>query len=102
VAEFTETFDAGLESAFDVTITGEWLLKGNSNPFTGAPTTAIEVLPEKIMYGSKTAKAEGWASLGPIMLVDVLYLTDELQITRGVANTESIFVWRRIYPSKKK
>jgi hypothetical protein len=96
VAKYTEKFDAGPESSFDVTITGEWLLKSDRNPFTGAPTTAIAVDPEKIMYGSTTGNAQEWASLGPIMLVDILYLTNELQITRGNANSKSIFVWRRI------
>ena len=80
----------------NVTVTGEWLVKGERNPFTGEPTTAIVVEPIKIMYGRSIEKAMGWASLAPIMLVDILYLTEELLITRGNANIESIFVWRRI------
>ena len=95
-AEYTETFNPGLESSFDVTVTGEWLVKGDRDPYTGAPTTSIAVDPIKIMYGSTIGRASEWASLGPIMLVDILYLTKELQITRGNANSEAIFVWRRI------
>jgi hypothetical protein len=101
-AEFKELFYSGAadrsesKSSFEVTVTGEWLLKGDRNPFSGAPTTAIVVEPIDIKYGSTIGKANDWASLGPIMLVDILYLTNDLQITRGNANTESIFVWRRL------
>jgi hypothetical protein len=46
---YVETLGNGPES-FDVTITGEWELKRDSNPFTNAPATALCVEPEKLVY----------------------------------------------------
>lgn len=108
--EFIETFNAGTEEAFDVTITGEWELKDERNFFTGQPATAIKVDPSAIAYGSVTGMTEeapvvqlggglsqgaSWQSLGPIKLLDIIYLTEDLQIVRGNSNTEAIFVWKK-------
>lgn len=84
------------DDGFDVTVTGEWFLEPETNPFTGEPTTAIRLDLEKVMYGPTTNDAETWASLGPIKLLDIVYLSDNLQITRGNANPDSIFVLQRI------
>lgn len=92
--EYLERFGTGPES-FTVTVTGEWLLEDFRNQFTGAPVTAVRVDPEKVAYGPMTNPGDSWASLGPIKLLDVLYLTDDLKIYRGNVNTESIFVFRR-------
>jgi hypothetical protein len=92
--EYIETF-TGPEGSFVVTITGEWMLKDDSNPFTGESTTVIRVEPEKVAYGPVTNDADTWTSLGPIKALDIIYLTADLQIVRGNANTESIFVLKR-------
>jgi hypothetical protein len=73
-------FGAEAESAFDVTITGEWFLQGERNPFTGSPITAIRIDLEKVMYGSTTNQAEQWDSLGPIKFLDIIYFSPNLKI----------------------
>jgi hypothetical protein len=52
--EYIETFGTRPESSFDVTITGEWMLQDDYNPYTGAPATVLYVEPEKVMYGAST------------------------------------------------
>ena len=101
--EFTETFNAGTDEAFDVKITGEWLLRED------APTT-LQIDPENIEYGSVYGMAEqapvvqvgggvsqvaSWQSLGPIKLLDIIYLTPNLYIARGMFKAEAIFVWKK-------
>jgi hypothetical protein len=82
--------------AFDVVISGEWAMEPVTDPFTGAANTAIRLDLEKVVYGPSTNQAETWASLGPIKLLDIIYLTKDLQICRGNVNTDSIFVFQRI------
>jgi hypothetical protein len=80
------------------------------NTFTGQPATAIKVDPDNITYGSGYGMTEqapvvqlggglsqgaSWQSLGPIKLLDIIYLTNNLQIVRGKSNTEAIFVSKR-------
>ena len=110
--EYVETFNADLhdEETFDVVIKGEWMLREERNPFTGEPATAIQFDPEKIEYGSGYSMTEqapvvqlggglsqgaSWQSLGPVKLLDIIYLTDNVQIARGNSNLETIFVFRK-------
>jgi hypothetical protein len=93
--EYTEQIGSGPD-AFDVVISGEWAMEPVTDPFTGAPHTAIRLDLEKVGYGPSTNAAETWASLGPIKLLDIVYLTKGLQICRGNINTDSIFVFQRI------
>jgi hypothetical protein len=93
--EYVETFGTGPES-FDVTVTGEWMLKNGVNPITGMSNTVLWVDLEKVMYGFSTNDAEEWASLGPIKRMDIIYMKEDLLITRGSVNTDSIFVYQRI------
>lgn len=95
--EHIETFGTGVDS-FDVTITGEWMLKDDVNPITGAPATVLCIEPEKVMYGVATNKADDWSSLGPIKRLDILYMESNLMIARANVNLESIFVFQRINP----
>lgn len=96
VMEFIELI-GGSDSVLEVKINGEWMLQPERNPFTGAPTTALRLDPEKIAYGGvNKADAKDWNSLGPIKLLDILYLDEDLLITRGNVNTESIFIFERI------
>lgn len=96
--EYIETFGTGSES-FDVTITGEWMVKDGANPLTGMSSTVLWVEPEKVKYGLSTNDAETWASLGPIKRLDIIYMKDDLLITRGNVNQESIIVFQRTTPS---
>jgi len=101
--EFIETFNAGTEEAFDVKITGEWLLRENQ-------PTLLQVDPENIDYGSSHTMEElapivqigggvsqvaSWQSLGPIKLLDITYLTPNMYIARGNFKADAIFVWKR-------
>jgi hypothetical protein len=101
--ELIETFgssnnnnDDKENAPFQVTITGEWFLKPETNPFTGAPMTAIQFELDKVKYGPQTNNANDWDSLGPIKLVDILYLSKDVLITRANVNVDSLFVWERI------
>jgi hypothetical protein len=90
------TIDGKDETTLEVRITGEWYTKAESNLFTGQPTTAIAVDPEKVLYGPSSNAAADWSSLGPIKLLDLLYLSDSTMISRGNVNPESLFVWQRL------
>jgi len=93
--EFVEQIGSGPD-ALDVTVTGEWTLEPESNPFTGQPCTAIRADLEKITYGPSSNAAQDWSSLGPIKFLDIIYLDGEgLQISRGNVNTDSLFVYQR-------
>jgi len=102
--EYIETFNVGTEEAFDVKISGEWLLREDQ------PTT-LQVDPENIQYGSSYAMTEqapvvaigggvsqvaSWQSLGPIKLLDIIYLTPNLYIARGKSKMDAIFVWMKV------
>jgi hypothetical protein len=93
--EYIETF-GGEDASFDVRVTGEWMLEGRRNIVTGMPSTSLRVDPEKIIYGPTTNRADDWASLGAIKLLDILYLDGDLMILRGTSNMDSLFVYQRI------
>jgi hypothetical protein len=98
--EFVELFGGTAnkeeEPTLEVRITGEWYPKAESNLFTGQPTTAIVVDPEKVLYGPSSNSAADWSRLGPIKLLDLLYLSDKIMVSRGNVNPESLFVWQRL------
>jgi len=108
--EFIETFNAGTEEVFEVQIKGEWELQTNRNYYTSQPAMMIKVEPTDIVYGAGysmteqapvvqlgggLSQAASWQSLGPIKLLDIIYMTADLQIVRGNSNPEAIFVWKR-------
>jgi hypothetical protein len=113
IVEYIETFNAGTEESFDVNITGEWMLNMDRNPYTGQPATVIKVDPLKMVYGAASqfmasddappvvqvgggfSQTASWQSFGPIKLLDIIYLTEDLQITRGNSNMEAIFVSKK-------
>lgn len=92
--EFIEQMGTGPD-ALQVSVTGEWLLEPETNPVTGQPCTAVRADLETIAYGPTSNAAQDWNSLGPVKLLDIIYLDDDLQISRGNVNTESVFVYRR-------
>ena len=88
--------DAFGESALEVFVTGEWFTKPGTNIFTRQPTTSIAIDPENVAFGLGNNKADDWSSLGPIKLLDLLYLSQDLMISRGSVNPKSLFVWKRV------
>ena len=92
--EFIEQIGSGPD-ALEVIVTGEWMLESETNPFTGQPCTAIRADLEKITYGPSSNAAKDWNSLGPVKLLDIIYLDEDLQICRGNVNTDSVFVYQR-------
>jgi hypothetical protein len=93
--EYIETF-GGEETSFEVRVTGEWMLEARKNIVTGMPSTSLRVDPEKVIYGPTTNQADEWASLGPIKLLDILYLDDDLMILRGNSMMDSLWIYQRI------
>ena len=64
--------------------------------FTGEQAIALKVEPNLVLYGITTQKADHWKSLGPMNLLDISYLDDDLRIMRGTTSSESIFIFKRM------
>jgi len=98
--EYIERIDTGDdESDFDVTVTGEFEVKGGTiNALTGGPCAVMRCDLESLSYGMSRNKAAGWASLGPVKMTDIVYLSEgkDLYIARGHVKNDSIFIWRRL------
>jgi len=94
-AEYIETF-GGEGASFDVVVTGDWFLEEKRHAFPRMPSSTLRVNPAKLTYGLITNQADEWASLGPIKLLDILYLDDNLMILRGNVNLKSFFIYQRI------
>lgn len=92
--EFVERMGTGPD-AFDVTVTGEWYFEAVSDPFTGGPATAVRCDLERVKYLTFDNQAETWASLGPIKLMDIVYLAEDVLITRGNVNPDALFVFQK-------
>lgn len=60
----------------------------------GAGYSMTEQAPV-VQLGGGLSQAASWQSLGPIKLLDIIYLTQDLQIVRGNSNPEALFVWKR-------
>ena len=67
-----------------------------TDPFSGRPTTGIEVIPERVVYGPVNNKADDWSSLGPIKRLDLVYLSSDVMISRVNVNPEYFFIWQRL------
>jgi len=94
-AEYIETF-GGEEASFDVVVTGEWILEEKRHAPPRKPSSSLRVKPEKLTYGLITNQANEWSSLGPIKLLDILYLDEDLMILRGNVNLKSFFIYQRV------
>ena len=94
--EYRERIEVPAGASFDVTVTGDWKLKGTVNLFSGEPTTSLCVDPEKVEYGPTSTRADHWKSLGPLNLLDITYLDENLRVMRGNTSTNTIFIFRRI------
>lgn len=93
--EYIEQINAG-PASFDVKVTGDWELRNSVSLFTGTRSVSLSVEPDKVNYGLTSQRADHWKSLGPMNLLDIAYLDDDLRIMRGTTSTESIFIFRRI------
>lgn len=94
--EYIERIEVNPSSAsFDVRVTGDWDLRTSVSLFTGAPSTVMSVVPNEVRYGPTSTRADHWKSLGPLNMLDVTYLDDDLRVMRGNTSTDSIFIFRR-------
>ena len=82
----------------DFTVNGEWMLETGirTDPRTGRPSVSLRVEVDTVAYGPQKSKADQWDSLGPIKLVDMLYLDETVMVVRGNFNLEALFVYERI------
>jgi hypothetical protein len=83
-------------ASFDVRVTGDWELRSSTSLFTGDPSTVLIVVPDRVVYGPTSTRADHWKSLGPLNMLDVTYLDSDLRVMRGNTSTDSIFIWRRV------
>jgi len=96
-SEYIEIFGSPEgETAFEVTITGEWYFETKKNAYTGLPAPCLRMELEKVMYGPTTNGADQWSSLGPVKLTDFLFLDEDLMILQGNVNPSALFVYRKI------
>ena len=84
------------ENGLDVQISGEWMFEPGVDSFTGLPVTAIRADLQSVEYGPSKNKAEDWSSLGPVKLLDVIYIDDDLQILRSKVKEDAIFIYQKI------
>lgn len=95
-AEYIEQYIVGPVS-FEVQVTGDWELRSTVSLFTGRKSVCLDVVPDRVNYGlNVSTKADHWKSLGPMNLLDVSYLDDNLRIMRGTTATECIFVFQKV------
>jgi hypothetical protein len=95
--EYIERIEVNPSSAsFDVIVSGDWDLSQSVSLFTGKPSTIMTVEPARVMYGPTSTRADHWKSLGPMNMLDLTYLDDDLRVMRGNTSTDTIFVFRRV------
>ena len=94
--EYIEHIEVTPSSAsFDVRVTGDWGLRESTSLFTGEPSVVMQVTPERVEYGPTSTRADHWKSLGPLNMLDIAYLDDDLRIMRGSTSVDTIFIFRR-------
>ncbi|CAB9528035.1 expressed unknown protein [Seminavis robusta] len=94
--EYTERINVTPDTAsFDVSVNGSWELRSSVSIFTGEPSIALTVVPERVTYGPTSTRADHWKSLGPTNMLDVSYLDDNLRVMRGNTSTDSILIFKR-------
>lgn len=93
--EFVEKLGSD-ENGLDVVISGEWMLEPGVDSFTNLPVTAIRADLESVLYGPSKNKADDWSSLGPVKLLDVIYMDKDLYIARSKVKEDTVFVYQRV------
>lgn len=95
--EYSEFIDVKPDTAsFDVKINGSWDLRKSISLFTGEPSIVLSVEPNRVSYGPTSTRADHWKSLGPMNMLDITYLDDELRIMRGNTAVETVFIFKRL------
>jgi len=94
-AEYIEKIDAG-PASFEVKVTGDWELRSSISLFTGSKSVAVSVVPDTVSYLATSVRGDHWKSLGPMNLLDIIYLDDDLRIMRGTTAMDNIFVFKRV------
>lgn len=82
--------------SYEVKITGDWDMRTEVSLFTGRPSNILTVLPDRVAYGPRSDKADHWKSLGPLNLLVLSYLDEDIRIMRGNTSTDTLFIWRRV------
>lgn len=94
--EYTEQVIGKLGgNSFEVKIKGDWDLRTEISLFTGKPSNVLSVTPDRVIYGPRSDKADHWKSLGPMNLLVLSYLDEDLRVMRGNTSTDTLFIWRR-------
>lgn len=95
--EYSEFIDVNPSSAsFDVKVNGNWDLRRSVSLFTGDPSVVLAVEPDRVTYGPTSTRADHWKSLGPMNMLDVTYLDDDIRIMRGNTAVDTIFIFKRL------
>jgi len=95
--EYYEQIDVNPSSAsFEVKVNGAWELRKSTSLFTNQPCTMLYIEPDRVQYGPTSTRADHWKSLGPLNMLDITYLDDDLRIMRGNTATDAIFVFQRM------
>jgi hypothetical protein len=95
--EYKERIEVNPRSAsFDVTVTGSWDLRTSVSLFTGQPSIVLHVVPDRVNYGPTSTRADHWKSLGPMNMLDLSYLDDDLRVMRGCTSTDTLFIFRKV------
>jgi len=94
--EYTEQVVGKLGGkSFEVKIKGDWDLRTEVSLFTGKPSNVLSVTPDRVIYGPRSDKADHWKSLGPMNMLVLSYLDEDLRVMRGNTSTDTLFIWRR-------
>lgn len=94
--EYKERIEVNPSSAsFDVTVNGDWALRSSVSLFTGDPSIVLQVTPDRVEYGPTSTRADHWKSLGPMNMLDIVYLDDTLRVMRGNTSVDTVFIFVR-------
>jgi hypothetical protein len=95
--EYKERIEAVPSSAsFDVTVTGNWDIRTSVSLFTGQPSIILEIQPDRVTYGPTSTRADHWKSLGPLNMLDLSYLDNDLRVMRGCTSADTIFIFKKV------
>jgi hypothetical protein len=82
-------------ASFDVKVDGDWDIRTSVSLFTGAPSIILNVTPDRVTYGPTSTRADHWKSLGPMNMLDLTYLDDDIRVMRGCTSSETIFIFKK-------
>jgi hypothetical protein len=95
--EYTERVEVTPSSAsFDVKVTGSWDLRTSVSLFTGLPTIVVLVEPDMVTYGPTSTRGDHWKALGPMNLLDLTYLDDDIRVMRGCTSSDTLIIFKRV------